>query len=54
MTVTECTKQTVTNWLQYAHIADYGRGTASRDCDAQARRLSNIVWLAGGIVINGL
>jgi hypothetical protein len=23
VTVTECTKQTVTNWLRYAHIAEY-------------------------------
>jgi hypothetical protein len=25
LTVTECNQQTVTNSLQYAHIADYGR-----------------------------
>ena len=26
VTVTECNKQTITNWLQYAYIADYQRG----------------------------
>ena len=26
VTATECNQQTVTNWLQYAHIADSARG----------------------------
>jgi hypothetical protein len=41
VTVTECNQQTVTNWLQYAHIADHLRRLGSLVLALDQYRSSN-------------
>jgi|HubBroStandDraft_3_1064219.scaffolds.fasta_scaffold485953_1 hypothetical protein len=53
VTITECNEQSVTNWLQFAQIADYARLTACGRHDLVARRSARsgaacwALWLLG-------